>query len=102
MARLLENQVKDLLKSVGVKVPRYAVANSATEAKDIATQMGKEVVIKALLPLGKKGKAGAVKFASTPEEAYQRAGELLGKIVRHCNHSGRRSCSRRGFDGCRR
>lgn len=78
MARLLENEGKELLRQAGISVPRYDVAESPEEARKIAAAMGKDVVLKALVPVGKRGKAGAVKFAEVPEEAGILCQELLG------------------------
>lgn len=82
MSRLLENVAKDILSKNKVAVPRYLVAASPTEAREAAEQLGGNVVLKALVPVGKRGKAGAIKFASSPAEAEALAGTLLGTSVR--------------------
>ncbi len=81
MARLLENQALDLLQRGGMLVPRYEVAASPEEARDAAEQMGVPVVIKALIPTGKRGKAGGILFASTPDEAASCAEKILGTML---------------------
>jgi succinyl-CoA synthetase beta subunit/citryl-CoA synthetase large subunit len=83
LGRLLEHHSKQLFKEMGIAVPRYEVATSGEEAREAAGRIGKPVVIKALVPVGKRGKAGAIKFADTPREAALRAAELLGMTVRH-------------------
>lgn len=82
MGRLLEHHGKQLLKEEGIAVPAFEVAGSAGEAVEAARRLGRPVVLKALVPVGKRGKAGAVKFALTAEEAGERAAELLGMTVR--------------------
>ncbi|MEW6275586.1 MAG: ATP-grasp domain-containing protein [Bacillota bacterium] len=82
MGRLLENHAKELLKKMNIPVPVFEVAATPAEAEAAARRLGKPVVVKALVPVGKRGKAGAVKFAATPEEAARAAGELLGTTVR--------------------
>ena len=82
MSRLLENVAKDILSKSKVAVPRYLVASNVSEAREAAEQLGGEVVVKALVPVGKRGKAGAVKFASSPAEAEAVAQTLLGLNVR--------------------
>lgn len=82
MGRMLENHSKLLLKESGIPVPNFRVASSPEEAAQIQSEWGCPVVLKALVPVGKRGKAGAVKFASSPEEARERATEILGMTVR--------------------
>ena len=40
-------------------------------------------MVKALAPVGKRGKAGAILAADTPDEAERAASELLGRVVHH-------------------
>lgn len=81
MARVLENVGKDLLKENGVPTPEFMVAATADEARRAAQQIGCPVVIKALVTAGKRGKAGAVKFADNPDEAAETAEAILGMTV---------------------
>lgn len=82
MARLLENDSLTLLKQGGVPVPDFAVCASAEEAACALARLGGRVVIKALVPVGKRGRAGAVRFAASADEARARAGAILGMEVR--------------------
>ena len=81
MARVLENIGKDLLNENGVPTPEFMVAATAEEARSAAQKIGCPVVIKALVTAGKRGKAGAVKFAANPDEAAKTAEEILAMIV---------------------
>jgi len=83
MARLLENHSKQILLENKVPVPRFQVATTPEEAKLAAETLGVPVVLKALIPVGKRGKAGAIKFADTPAQAMEAAQELLGTTVRY-------------------
>ncbi len=83
MARLLEDTAKEILREYQIAVPRFAVATTAEEAAAVAAGIGGPVVVKALVPVGKRGKAGAVKFGDSPEEAGSAAADLLGRTVRH-------------------
>ena len=83
MGRLLENHSKQLLANSQVPVPRFLVAGSVQEAIEKAEALGGEVVLKALVPVGKRGKAGAIKFAANPPAAGEAAQQLLGTVVRH-------------------
>jgi succinyl-CoA synthetase beta subunit len=78
MARLAEHQALELLQRGGIRVPRYEVAMNPEGAWAAAARLGGPVVIKALIPSGKRGKAGGILFASDPDEAALCAGRLLG------------------------
>ena len=64
MARVLEHIGKELFRKKGVPTPHFSVAGSAPRAREVADGIGPPVVIKALVPVGKRGKAGAVKVAA--------------------------------------
>jgi succinyl-CoA synthetase beta subunit len=83
MGKVLEHHSKRLIREAGVPTPEHWVADTAEQAEAFARRHGKPVVLKALVPVGKRGKAGAVTFAATPEEARERARELLGMTVSH-------------------
>jgi len=77
--KIHEYQAKQILKGFGVPVPEGAVAESADEALAITEKMGREVVVKAQIHAGGRGKAGGVKIAKTPEDARAAAAAILGK-----------------------
>jgi len=81
MARVLENIGKDLLKENGVPTPEFIVAATSEEAHSAAQKIGCPVVIKALVTAGKRGKAGAVKFAESPDAAAKTAEAILAMTV---------------------
>lgn len=81
MARLLEHHAKALLSQAGIAVPGGEAATSPEEAFRASKTLGASVVVKALVPIGGKGKAGLVRRANTPEEAAQAATDLLGRTV---------------------
>ena len=81
-----EYQGKDILRKFGVAVPKGIVAYSPEEAKQAAEQLFSEqnspvVVVKAQIHAGGRGKAGGVKLAKSPEEAFDIAQELIGKTL---------------------
>jgi succinyl-CoA synthetase beta subunit len=82
MAKFFEYQGKALFKKAGIPIPESEVVNSPEEAKKAAERLGRPVVVKAQVWAGGRGKAGAVKFADTPEEATKVAGEILGMEVK--------------------
>ncbi len=79
---LHEYQAKDILARYGIPVPPGKVAFTADEAKQIATQYGDLVVIKAQVHTGGRGKAGGVKLARSPEEAREKAAQILGLNIK--------------------
>ncbi|WP_165363917.1 MULTISPECIES: ADP-forming succinate--CoA ligase subunit beta [unclassified Meiothermus] len=79
---LHEYQAKELLARYGIPVPPGKIAYTADEAKQIASEYGDTVVIKAQVHTGGRGKAGGVKLAKTPEEAREKAGQILGLNIK--------------------
>ncbi|MBI2303605.1 MAG: acetate--CoA ligase family protein [Chloroflexi bacterium] len=83
MSRLLEDASKKLLSQFRIPVPRGKVVATPEEARQAAQELGGAVALKALVPVGKRGKAGAVRFAASPEAAAAAAQELLKMKVYH-------------------
>jgi succinyl-CoA synthetase beta subunit len=79
---LYEYQGKQLFARFGIPVSEGRVAGSAEEARAAAEELGGQVVVKAQVLTGGRGKAGGIKLAETPEEAGARAGEILGMDIR--------------------
>jgi succinyl-CoA synthetase beta subunit len=80
--KLYEYEAKNIAKQYGVPVPRGRVAFTPTEARQVASEIGGEVVVKAQVLVGGRGLAGGVKFASSPEEAVEVASRLLSSEIR--------------------
>src|SRR3712207_7705713 len=67
----------------GVPVLGGIVATTPEEARAAAEQLGGgTVVVKAQVKTGGRGKAGGVKLAHSPQEAAERAGEILGMDIK--------------------
>lgn len=79
---LHEYQSKLRFADYGIPTPKGQVAHSPQQAYEIAKELGIAVVIKSQVLTGGRGKAGGVKLARTPEEAQQRADEILGMDIR--------------------
>ncbi len=75
-----EYAAKPHLRAHGIKTPEGALTNSASAARMIAEQIG-PCVIKAQVPTGKRGKAGGIKLAATPDEAEAHAAAILGMTI---------------------
>jgi succinyl-CoA synthetase beta subunit len=83
---LFEYQAKELFTEYGVPAPKDKVALTAEEARDItksfAEQGSSQVVVKAQVKTGGRGKAGGVKLAEGPADAYQKAQRILGMDIK--------------------
>lgn len=77
--RLTEDHAKAHLRAVGLPVPNGAAVDSPEAAAALARTLGGPVVVKALIPSGRRGKAGAVKHCGSPEAARAAAASLLGQ-----------------------
>ena len=77
-----EYQAKEILARHGVPVNAGEVADTPEEARAIAERIGKMVVVKAQVLVGGRGKAGGVKLAKTPDEAYEKAKAILGMDIK--------------------
>jgi succinyl-CoA synthetase beta subunit len=75
--KLFEFEAKNIFHLFGMPIPPGGVAYTAAEAKKIASEVGKPVAVKAQVLAGKRGKAGGVKFADTPDEAARLTDEIL-------------------------
>ena len=58
------------------------VADTPEEVKAAAEKIGSVVVVKAQVKTGGRGKAGGVKVAKTPDEAYEAAKAILGLDIK--------------------
>ena len=79
--KLYEYMAKDIFRTNGIPVPKGWVFTSAEEVTDFVAQVG-SVAIKAQILSGGRGKAGGIKFAHDPEEAVEKARELLEMDVK--------------------
>ncbi|MEX2450697.1 MAG: ADP-forming succinate--CoA ligase subunit beta [Rhodospirillales bacterium] len=75
-----EYAAKPVLAAAGIAVPPSRVVLTPEDAAKAAEAIGK-VVVKAQVPTGKRGKAGGIKLANTPEEAYEAAKAILGMTI---------------------
>jgi succinyl-CoA synthetase beta subunit len=80
---LFEYQARDLFEEYGVPVLAAKVADTPEDAKQAAEALGGgTVVVKSQVKIGGRGKAGGVKLAHDPDEAAQRANEILGLDIK--------------------
>jgi len=80
---LFEYQARDLFAAHGVPVLDGAVAETPEEARAAAERLGGgRVVVKAQVKTGGRGKAGGVKLADDPDDAAEKAGQILGMDIK--------------------
>lgn len=79
---LFEYQARDLFEAKGVPVLGGAVATTPEEARAAAEKLGGRVVVKAQVKIGGRGKAGGVKLAENPDDAFEKAKAILGMDIK--------------------
>jgi len=79
---LYEYQGKQRFKRFGIPVSDGRLAVSPEEARAAAEEVGGQVVVKAQVLTGGRGKAGGVKLADDPADAERKARDILGLDIR--------------------
>ena len=85
---LFEYQARELFERHGVPVLPAMVATTLEEARQAAEQLraagstSGRVVVKAQVKTGGRGKAGGVKLADGPDDAAEKAGQILGMDIK--------------------
>jgi len=80
--KLHEYQAKQIFAKYGIPIPRGRVTTTASEAKQIAEELGGKVVIKSQVLVGGRGKAGGIRLARNPKEAEEMATIILGMEIK--------------------
>lgn len=80
---LFEYQGKQMLRALGVATPDGGYADTADEARGVAERLANlAVAVKAQVQVGGRGKAGGIKVAADPDEAYRHAESILGMDIK--------------------
>ena len=79
---LFEYQAKELFAKHNVPTTPGRVTTTAEDAKAIAEEIGKPVMIKAQVKTGGRGKAGGVKLAKDEVEVRKHAAHILGMDIK--------------------
>jgi succinyl-CoA synthetase beta subunit len=79
---LFEYQAKELFAKHSVPSTPGRVTTTPEDAQAIAEEIGRPVMVKAQVKTGGRGKAGGVKFAATPQDAYTHAKNILGLDIK--------------------
>jgi succinyl-CoA synthetase beta subunit len=80
--KLHEYQSKAIFAKHCIPIPFGKVASNAAEARQIAAQMDRPVVVKAQVLVGGRGKAGGIKVAQTPDEAEKFSDQILAMKIK--------------------
>ena len=84
--KIQEADAKSLLVAQGLPVPPWEVAHTVDEAREAAERFlaagAAQVVIKAQVLVGGRGKAGGVKLAASADEATTVAAAILGMDIK--------------------
>ena len=79
---LYEYQGKGLFQRFGIPVSEGRLATSPEGARAAAEELGAQVVVKAQVLTGGRGKAGGIKLAGDPGDAEEKARQILGLDIR--------------------
>jgi len=82
LARLHEFQGKNLLRQFGIAVPQGRAASTPQDARAIAEEIGKPVMVKAQAWVTGRASLGGIQKANTPDEAAQSATAMLGMKIK--------------------
>ncbi|MFJ8231630.1 ADP-forming succinate--CoA ligase subunit beta [Streptomyces sp. NPDC094448] len=79
---LFEYQARDLFAKHGVPVLAGEVIDTPDAARAATERLGGKSVVKAQVKVGGRGKAGGVKLAISPDDAVEKAGQILGLDIK--------------------
>jgi len=77
--KIHEYQAKQIFARYGVPIPRGEVASTPQESAAVAARLAAEVVVKAQIHAGGRGKGGGIRKAATPADAEKHAAAMLGR-----------------------
>jgi len=80
--KLFEHEAKMIFAKYGIPTPRGGLADSAAQAREIATKINAPVVVKAQVLVAGRGKAGGILFAESSDEAEKAAEKLLSMKIK--------------------
>ncbi|NJD78126.1 MAG: ADP-forming succinate--CoA ligase subunit beta [Candidatus Methanoperedens sp.] len=79
--KLYEHQAKEIFSKYHIPVPEGSLITKAGDAMGVAERLG-DVVIKAQVTVGGRGKAGGIAAASGPQDAKKAAERILGMSIK--------------------
>jgi len=79
---LLEYMGKQVFAKYGIPVSDGRICSTPEEAEAAAKAIGGQVVVKAQVQVGGRGKAGGIQLANSPDEARTHAEKILGMDIK--------------------
>jgi succinyl-CoA synthetase beta subunit len=80
--KIHEYQAKEIFATFGIPVPKGKMATTPEEARAIAVEFGRPVMVKAQVHVGGRGKAGGIKYSANADEAFANAEKILGMDIK--------------------
>lgn len=80
--KLHEYQSKQVFSKYGIPIPKGRIAVTASEARQIAEELGGRVVIKSQVLVGGRGKAGGIRLVKNAKEAEEAATQILSMEIK--------------------
>lgn len=80
--KLFEYEAKEIAEQYGLPIPKGFTASNAQEARDAFQKLNQPSMIKAQVLVAGRGKAGGIKPASSPDEAFQVAKSILAMKIK--------------------
>lgn len=80
--KLFEYEAKAIAAGFSVPLPKGVVISNAEEARSAFQTIGGPAVVKAQVLVSGRGKAGGIKFATTPDEAEATARAILSSTIK--------------------
>src|ERR1700739_4680393 len=82
MSKLLEHEVKAILREEGIRVPESVLVGSRDEAASIEVPFDGPYFVKAQIAAGDRAREGGIVRAKTLAEARQAASGMIGSELR--------------------
>jgi succinyl-CoA synthetase beta subunit len=80
--KLYEHEAKNILSKHGIPVPQGGLANTAEQAREVASRLKLPLAVKAQVLVAGRGKAGGILFADSVEEAQKAAERVLNMQIK--------------------
>ena len=80
--RMHEYQAKQIFREHGIPTAKGELAVNPEQVKEVAEKLGGKVVLKSQVLVGGRGKAGGIKLANSPDEAYELAKQMFGMVIK--------------------
>lgn len=79
---LSEHHAKFILSSFGISTPKGHIITKIEDISLASAKLGNEMVLKAQVPVGGRGKAGGIKFVTSVKEAKECLRTMLGSQLK--------------------